>query len=111
MKEYDIFLKRRLAEGTIIVYSLPYRDGVSVVQERIGLVVGVEHHGLRRARGAAAGHDLDVVEHVEHVDDREHEHRQHDAFACLRRQTVQIAFEPCHQHFLFVVEFPVRTPK
>ena len=39
------------------------------------------------------------------------EHRQHDAFACLRRQTVQIAFEPCHQHFLFVVELPVRTPK
>ena len=39
------------------------------------------------------------------------EHRQHDAFACLRGQTVQIAFEPCHQHFLFVVDPPVRTPK
>ena len=39
------------------------------------------------------------------------EHRQHDAFACLRRQAVQVTFEPCHQHFLFVVEFPVRTPK
>ena len=39
------------------------------------------------------------------------EHRQHDAPACLRGQTVQIAFEPCHQHFLFVVELPVRTPK
>ena len=35
MKEYDIFLKRRLAEGTIIVYSLPYRDGVSVVNRVI----------------------------------------------------------------------------
>lgn len=35
MKEYDIFLKRRLSEGTIIVYSLPYRDGVSVVNRVI----------------------------------------------------------------------------
>ena len=39
------------------------------------------------------------------------EHRQHDAFAGLRGQAVQIAFEPCYQHFLFVVELPVRTPK
>ena len=39
------------------------------------------------------------------------EHRQHDAPACLRRQAVQIAFEPCHQHFLLVVELPVRAPK
>lgn len=28
MKEYDIFLKQRLTEGSIIVYSLPFRDGV-----------------------------------------------------------------------------------
>ena len=39
------------------------------------------------------------------------EHCQHDAPACLRGQAVQIAFEPCRQHFLFVVELPVRTPK
>ena len=26
MKEYDIFLKQRLTEGSIIVYSLPFRD-------------------------------------------------------------------------------------
>ena len=31
MKEYDIFLKQRLTEGSIIVYSLPFRDGVSAV--------------------------------------------------------------------------------
>lgn len=35
MKEYDIFLKRRLTEGTIIVYSLPFRDGVSIVNRVI----------------------------------------------------------------------------
>ena len=35
MKEYDIFLKRRLTEGTIIVYSLPFRDGVSAVNRVI----------------------------------------------------------------------------
>ena len=39
------------------------------------------------------------------------EHHQHDASACLRGQIVQIAFEPCHQHFLFVVELPVRAPQ
>lgn len=35
MKEYDIFLKRRLTEGTIIVYSLPFRDGVSAVNRLV----------------------------------------------------------------------------
>ena len=39
------------------------------------------------------------------------EHRQHDASACFRGQAVQVAFEPCSQHFLFVVEFPIGTPK
>lgn len=35
MKEYDIFLKKRLTEAKIIVYSLPFRDGVSVVNRLI----------------------------------------------------------------------------
>ena len=35
---------------------------------------------------------------------------QHDAAACFRRQTVQIPFEPCHQPFPFVVEFPIHAP-
>lgn len=35
MKEYDIFLKQRLTEGSIIVYSLPFRDGVSAVNRII----------------------------------------------------------------------------
>ena len=39
------------------------------------------------------------------------EHCQHDASACLRRQAVQIALEPCLQHFLFVVEFPIGSPQ
>ena len=38
------------------------------------------------------------------------EHRQHDVPACLRGQAVQIAFEPCRQHFLPVVELPVCAP-
>lgn len=33
MKEYDIFLKRRLHEAEIIVYSLPYHDGVSATHK------------------------------------------------------------------------------
>ena len=39
------------------------------------------------------------------------EHRQHDAPASLRGQAVQVAFEPCRQHFLLVVELPVRAPQ
>ena len=35
MKEYDIFLKKQLTEGKIIVYSLPFRDGVSAVNRTI----------------------------------------------------------------------------
>lgn len=47
MKEYDIFLKRRLTEGTIIVYSLPFRDGVSVVN-RVVLQAMLSYFSLQK---------------------------------------------------------------
>lgn len=47
MKEYDIFLKRRLQEGTIIVYSLTFRDGVSAVN-RIVLQAILSYFSLQK---------------------------------------------------------------
>lgn len=47
MKEYDIFLKRRLTEGTIIVYSLPFRDGVSAVN-RVVLQAMLSYFSLQK---------------------------------------------------------------
>lgn len=47
MKEYDIFLNRRLTEGKIIVYSLPFRDGVSAVN-RIVLQALVDYFSMQK---------------------------------------------------------------
>ena len=47
MKEYDIFLKQRLTEGKIIVYSLPFRDGVSAVN-RIVLQALVSYFTMQK---------------------------------------------------------------
>lgn len=47
MKEYDIFLKRRLTEGTIIVHSLPFRDGVSAVN-RVVLQAMMSYFSLQK---------------------------------------------------------------
>ena len=47
MKEYDIFLKQRLTEGLIIVYSLPFRDGVSAVN-RVVLRAMLSYFSLQK---------------------------------------------------------------
>lgn len=47
MKEYDIFLKKRLTEGSIIVYSLPFRDGVSAVN-RVVLQAMLSYFSLQK---------------------------------------------------------------
>ena len=47
MKEYDIFLKQRLTEGSIIVYSLPFRDGVSAVN-RVVLRAMLSYFSLQK---------------------------------------------------------------
>lgn len=47
MKEYDIFLKKRLTEGKIIVYSLPFRDGVSAVN-RVALQAILSYFQLQK---------------------------------------------------------------
>lgn len=47
MKEYDIFLKQRLTEGSIIVYSLPFRDGISAVN-RVVLRAMLSYFSLQK---------------------------------------------------------------
>lgn len=47
MKEYDIFLKQRLTECSIIVYSLPFRDGISAVN-RVVLREMLSYCGLQK---------------------------------------------------------------
>lgn len=34
-KEFDIFLKRHVIECDLLVYSIPYRDGISVTDRLI----------------------------------------------------------------------------
>lgn len=35
VKEFDIYLKRRITECDLIVYSLPYRDGLTATNRII----------------------------------------------------------------------------
>ena len=35
MKEFDIYLKKRLTECNIIIYNLPFRDGMTVFNRMI----------------------------------------------------------------------------
>ncbi len=36
VKEFDIYLKRRITECDLIVYSLPYRDGLGYQSHHFG---------------------------------------------------------------------------
>ena len=57
MKEYDIFLKQRLTEGSIIVYSLPFRDGVSAVN-RVVLRAMLSYFSLQKKIAGDGGRAL-----------------------------------------------------
>ena len=46
VKEFDIYLKRRITECDLIVYSLPYRDGLTATN-RIILESCIESWRLR----------------------------------------------------------------
>lgn len=63
MKEYDIFLKRRLTEGTIVINSLPFRDGVSAVS-RVILETMLSYFTLQKKIAVASESSL-----VSEVDD------------------------------------------
>lgn len=47
MKEYDIYLKQRLHESKLFIYSIPYRDGVSVTN-RILLEAMLQYYTLQK---------------------------------------------------------------
>lgn len=47
MKEYDIFLKQRIHESKLFIYSIPYRDGISVAN-RLLLEAMLQYYTLQK---------------------------------------------------------------
>ena len=62
-KEFDIYLNRRLTECDIIVYSIPYRDGLTVM-ERLILQTCLESYTLQKFVAIESGSEL-----VSHIDE------------------------------------------
>ena len=44
-KEFDIFLKKHIIECDLLIYSIPYRDGISVT-DRLILNAALESYSL-----------------------------------------------------------------
>lgn len=63
MKEFDIFLNKRLTECDVIVSAIPYRDGLTIV-DRIILECCLESYYLQKFIAVQAGSEL-----VAHIDD------------------------------------------
>ena len=62
-KEFDIYLNERLHQCDIIVYSIPYRDGLTVM-ERLILETCLESYTLQKFAAAQSGSVL-----VSHIDE------------------------------------------
>lgn len=62
-KEFDIYLNNRLTQCDIIVYSIPYRDGLTVMN-RIVLESCLDNYILQKFVAAQAGSEL-----VAHIDE------------------------------------------
>ena len=62
-KEFDIYLNRRLTECDIIVYSIPFRDGLTVM-DRLILESCIESYTLQKFIAVQTGSDL-----VHHIDE------------------------------------------
>ena len=62
VKEFDIYLKRRITECDLIVYSLPYRDGLTATN-RIILESCIESYALQKFVAMQFGSEL-----VSHID-------------------------------------------
>lgn len=62
VKEFDIYLKRRITECDLIVYSLPYRDGLTATN-RIILESCIESYTLQKFVAMQFGSEL-----VSHID-------------------------------------------
>lgn len=63
MKEFDIYLNERLTECDIIVYSIPYRDGLTAIN-RLILESCVENYTLTKFIAVQTGSEL-----VSHIDE------------------------------------------
>lgn len=63
MKEFDIYLNKRLTECDIIVYSIPYRDGLTAINQMI-LESCIENYTLTKFIAMQTGSEL-----VSHIDD------------------------------------------
>jgi len=62
MKEFDIYLRERLTKCDIIVYSIPYRDGITVF-DRMILESCLENYILQKFVAVQTGSEL-----VSHID-------------------------------------------
>lgn len=74
-KEFDIYLNRRLTECDIIVYSIPYRDGLTVM-ERLILQTCLESYTLQKFIAAETGSEL--VSHIDKMIKTCHERLNHN---------------------------------
>lgn len=63
-KEFDIYLRNRLVECDLLVYSIPYRDGISVTN-RLILEAALNSYLLRKAVTANMG--LEVDAHIDQM--------------------------------------------
>lgn len=63
MKEFDIYLNKRLTECDIIVYSIPYRDGLTAIN-RLIMESCVESYTLTKFIAIQTGSEL-----VSHIDE------------------------------------------
>ena len=62
-KEFDIYLNNRLTECDIIVYSIPYRDGLTAIHRMI-LNSCIERYTLYKFVAAQTNSEL-----VQHIDE------------------------------------------
>ena len=58
-KEFDIYLNNRLTQCDIIVYSIPYRDGLTVVN-RVILESCLDNYLLQKFVAAQTGSELEA---------------------------------------------------
>lgn len=62
-KEFDIYLNKRMTECDIIVYSIPYRDGLTIIHKLI-LESCIESYTLQKFVAAQTGSEL-----IHHIDE------------------------------------------
>lgn len=63
-REFDIYLRRRLTECDMIVYSIPFRDGLSII-DRIVLESCVESYTLQKF--VAIQTESELVSHIDEM--------------------------------------------